>query len=232
MPPKPKRTTTPKTSEASQAKRKPRPTKRSAPKVEPVQAAPPPAPAPAVITPVSERWTIGTALLVVASALAVVVAAFVVVKLLAGDGTDGLTLKTGAPTAASASALQSYASDHGPVYWIGPSDDGTLEVTRTSRGVYVRYLTGDAEIGDKAARYTTVATYPLRGAYQRMRASARSNGFGSAKLAGGGLAAWNKSAATSVYLAYPRRAQLIEVYDPSAQRARALALSGVVQRVN
>jgi hypothetical protein len=231
VPPKPKRTATPKSGEASKVKRKPRQTKRPAPKVEPSPPAPPPAPAPAAITPVSERWTIGTALVVVAIALAVVVAAFGVVKLLTGSGTDSLTLEPGVPTAASPSALRSYSSGHGPVYWIGPPENATLEVTRTSRGVYVRYLTGGAEVGDKAARYTTVGTYPLRGAYQRMTTSARSKGFGSAKLAGGGLAAWNKSAATSVYLAYPRRAQLIEVYDPSAQRARALALSGVVQRV-
>lgn len=231
MPPKPKRTAAPKTGGASQAKRKPRQTKRSEPTVEPVPSAPAPAPSPAAIPPVSERWTIGTALVVVAIALAVVVAAFGVAKLVTGDGSDSLTLELGVPTAASASALRSYASDHGPVYWIGPSENGTLEVTQTSRGVYVRYLTGGAEVGDKAARYTTVGTYPLRGAYQRITASARSDGFGSAKLAGGGLAAWSKSAPTSVYLAYPRRARLIEVYDPSAQRAKALALSGVVQRV-
>jgi hypothetical protein len=229
MPPKPKRTETRKTGEASAAKRKPRQAKPSEPKVEAVSAAPPPAPSPPVLPPVSERWTIGTALVVVAIAFAVVLAAFGIVKLVTGNESDSLSLEPGVPTAASAFALEGYATDNGPVYWIGPSKDGTLEVTRTSRGVYVRYLTHWAEVGDKAARYTTIGTYPIRGAYQRIRASARSNGFRSAKLGGGGLAVWNKSASTSVYLAYPRRAYLIEVYDPSAQRAKALALSGVVQ---
>jgi hypothetical protein len=230
MPQKPKRTTKRKASDASQPTRKPRQTRRVEPKVEPVAVAPAPTPAPAALPPVSERWTIGTALLVVAIGLVVVLATFGVVKLATGGG-EALKLDPGVPTAASASALRSYASDHGPVYWIGPSENGRLEVTRTSRGIYVRYLTGTAALGDKSARYTTIGTYPMRGAFQRMTASARSNRFDSAKIPAGGLAAWSKSAPRSVYLAYPRRAYLVEVYDPSAQRARALALSGVVKRL-
>jgi hypothetical protein len=197
--------------------------------VEPKSAPPPQLDPPPAVAPVSERWTIGTALVVVAVALAAAFAIVGIVKLVT-KGTDGLELEAGVPTSASASALESYASDHGPIYWIGPPRNGALEVTRTVRGTYVRYLTGGAEVGDKSAKYTTVGTYPMRGAYQRIVTSARSKGFDSARLDGGGLAAWNKSAPTSVYLAFPRLAYVVEVYDPSAQRARALALSGVVQR--
>jgi hypothetical protein len=229
MPPKPKRTTTRRANDASPAKRKPSQPKRSEPAVEPASPAPLPTPTPAAFPPVAERWTIGTALVVVAVALAAVFAAIGVVRLLGGG--DGFKLDAGVPTAASVSDLQEYAADHGPVYWIGAPQKQTLEVTHTSRGTYVRYLPTGVSLGDKSPRYTTIGTYPLRGAYRQLRRSAGSKGFGSARLDGGGLAVWRKSAGTSVYLAYPSRAYLIEVYDPSAQRAKSLALSGVVQRV-
>jgi hypothetical protein len=227
MPPKPKRTASRTRNDAPKRKPSPRRPKAPEPAIELIPDPPAPTRAP-IVPPVSERWTIGTALVVVAVALAAVFAAFGLFRLLTGN--DRLDLDPGAPTAASASELESYASDHGPVYWIGPPQDGTLEVTRTARGTYVRYLTGGAAVGDKSARYTTVGTYPMRGAYRRIATSARSDGFGSAPLHGGGLAAWNKSAPTSVYLAFPSRPYLVEVYDPSPQRARSLALSGVVQR--
>ena len=231
MPPKPKRTTTRRKSEAA-PKRKPssRQPKRAEPAAEPVSPAPlqtpPPAPA---FPPAAERWTIGTALVVVAVALATVLAAFGLLRLVTDD--DGLSLDPGAPIAASPSELESYAGDHGPVYWIGAPQSGTLEVTRTARGIYVRYLSKDVSVGDKSPRFTTIGTYPYKGAYQPIQRSAGSKAFGSARLDGGGLAVWRKAAATSVYVAYPHRPYLVEVYDPSARRARSLARSGVVQRV-
>ena len=45
---------------------------------------------------------------------------------------------------------------------------------------------------------------------------------------GGGLAIWSKKRPTSVYLAYPGSDYLVEVFDPSAERARELVLSGEV----
>jgi hypothetical protein len=228
MPQKPKRTTARRASEASPTKRKPRRPKPPERAVEPVSPAPLPTPAPA-LPPVAERWTIGTALVVVAVALAAVFAAIGIVRLLSGG--NGFELESGVPTAASVSDLQEYAADRGPVYWIGAPQKGTLEVTRTSRGIYVRYLPTGVSVGDKSPRYTTIGTYPLRGAHRQLQRSAGSKGFDSARLEGGGLAVWRKSAGTSVYLAYPSRPYLVEVYDPSAQRAKSLALSGVVQRV-
>jgi hypothetical protein len=228
MPPNPKRTTSRRSNDAP-TRRKPRqPKLAETPVLEAVRPAPAPPPAPApTLPPVSERWTIGTALVVVAVALAAVFAAFGLVRLLTGD--DGLELDAGQPIAASASELTEYAKDHGPVYWIGPPRSGTLEVTRTTGGVYVRYLKPGVAVGDKSPQYTTIATYPRRGAYQEIQRSAGSKAFDSARVDSGALAVWRKSAGTSVYLAHPNRPYLIEVYDPSAQRARSLALSGVVQ---
>lgn len=169
--------------------------------------------------------TVGTALVVVLAALVLVVAVFGLLR----RGGGGFHLDAGVPTAASAAQLRQYASPQRPVYWIGPpQQQGKLEVTRTSRGIYVRYLPKGVALGNKSARYTTIATYPLTGAYTSLQHSARSAAFGSARLGDGGLAVWRKSPGTSVYLAYPRRSYLVEVYDPSPQRARSLALSGLV----
>jgi hypothetical protein len=49
----------------------------------------------------------------------------------------------------------------------------------------------------------------------------------SEQVPGGGLAVWRSSAGTSVYVAYPRVKYLVEIFDPSPVRARALALSSL-----
>ena len=228
MPPKPKRTPGRGTNGPAERKSKPRQAKRPEPPVEPVSPAPLPEATPPLPRVASSRWTVGTALVVVLVALAAVVAIFGVLRVL---GDDGLTLESGVPTAVSAGDLRDYATGSRPVYWIGPAENGTLEVTHTPRGIYVRYLPEGVELGDRSPRYTTIATYPMRRAYRSMQSSAGSAGFGSARLDGGGLAVWRKTPGTSVYIAYPHRPYLIEVYDPSPRRARSLALSGVVQRV-
>src|SRR5947208_4417761 len=215
MPPKPKRTGS---RSANGPERKPRTAKRS---TEPV---PPPRPTPAQPPPAS-RLTTGTALVVVLVALALVLAVVGVIRIVGGN--DGFSLKSGVPTEASPGQLRDYASPSRPVYWVGPPQNGRLEVTRTLKGVYVRYLPPEVKLG-APARYTTIATYPLRGAYASLRRSAGRPGFGTAHLAKRALAVWRKSPGTSVYIAYPRKAYLIEVYDPSPVKARSLAISGLV----
>jgi hypothetical protein len=51
------------------------------------------------------------------------------------------------------------------------------------------------------------------------------------KLSGGGLAFQDKGHPTSVYLAYPGSNYQVEVFDPSAARARQVVLSGRVAPV-
>jgi hypothetical protein len=227
MPSKPKRTPSPRSKPAVQ--RKPR---RSKPPPEPVEAvAPPPPPPPPPLTvpqpPVAtSRWTVGAALVAVFVALGLVLAVFGALRLLGGGG--GLTLEDGVPTEASVPDLQGLASPERPVYWIGPPASGRLEVTKTSRdAVYVRYLPAGVELGDRRPRYTTIATYTSANAYSELLGSQRSKGMKSERVPGGGLAVWRTSPGTSVYVAYPRVKYLVEVFDPSAVRARALALGSL-----
>jgi hypothetical protein len=163
---------------------------------------------------------------VVFVALALVLAVFGALRLLGGD--EGLTLEDGVPTEASVSNLRGLASPARPVYWIGPPASGRLEVTKTSRNaVYVRYLPDGVELGDRRPRYTTIATYSSANAYAELLGSQRSKGMESEQVPGGGLAVWRSSAGTSVYVAYPRVKYLVEIFDPSPVRARALALSSL-----
>ncbi len=222
---KPKRTPTPRSKPAAQ--RKPR---RPKPPAKPVEAVapPPPPPAPPVLQPpaATSRWTVGTALVVVFVALALVLAVFGVLRLLGGD--DGLALENGVPTEASVSDLRELATPGRPVYWSGPPSSGRLEVTKTARdAVYVRYLPPGVELGDRRPRYTTIATYSSANAYAELLGSRRSDGLKSERIPGGGLAVWRTSPGTSVYVAYPRVKYLVEVFDPSPVRARALALGSL-----
>ncbi len=130
--------------------------------------------------------------------------------------------------------LRSFAAAQGHgVYWAGMLPGRKLELTENSRGdVFVRYLSAGAPLGDRRPEFTTVATYPLRvGAYDVATGAAKKKGMVSKKARGGGIAVWSRKRPTSVYLAYPTSNQLVEVYDPSAQRAQRLALSGEVKPV-
>jgi hypothetical protein len=188
--------------------------------------APPPAPSAA-----STGWTTGGILVLVLVLLAVAVTVVIGLRVRGDDG-NAFQLELGVPTAASAGDLRAFASPSRPVYWIGPANSGTLEVTRTSGGgVYVRYLSAGVAVGDKAASYTTIATYFTPNAYATMRRSARTPGFAQAKAANGSLAVWRIARATSVYVAFPKTDYLVEVYDPSPRRARSLALSTRLRRV-
>jgi hypothetical protein len=118
------------------------------------------------------------------------------------------------------------------VFWAGPQTGSKYELTETTDGsVYVRYLTGDAEVGDPSPSYLTVATYPLANGYARVVAASRREGAEARRIRGGGLAVLDSQRPSSVYLAYPRGKYQVEVYHPSPNRARDLVLSGAIEPV-
>jgi hypothetical protein len=133
-------------------------------------------------------------------------------------------------TAKSESELRSFAeSVSHPVYWAGPKDDHTYEVTRTTDGrVYVRYLPEGTAVGDPRARFLTVGTYPRAGAWAELKRAARADGAVSLKLERGGLAVFSDARPTSVYFGYPDAKYQVEVFHPSASEARRFALAGQV----
>ena len=165
--------------------------------------------------------------------VAIGLAAFFVGWLVMNRGSDTPAPATGA-SAASESELRTFAeSVSHPVYWAGPKDGYTYELTRTTDGrVYVRYLPEGTEVGDPRSRFLTIGTYPRAGAFAELKRAARAKGAISLKLERGGLAVFSEAKPTSVYFGYPDARYQVEVYNPSPDEARRLALSGQVVPVS
>jgi hypothetical protein len=136
------------------------------------------------------------------------------------------------PTAATVQQLRAHESSVGhPVYWIGSKAGTIYELTESNGGrIYIRYLPRGREVGDPEP-HTTVGTYPFRNPIAAVRAIAKDTGTRTFSVAGGGLAAVDGDHPTSVYVAFPRSNVQIEVFDPSAARARGLVSSGLVVQV-
>jgi hypothetical protein len=119
------------------------------------------------------------------------------------------------------------------VYWAGSPAVGTaLELTHQADGrIYVRYLTGNGEVGDARPRFTTVGTYPVQAALAALRKQAKQPAAITRKLPDGGFAYMSADHPTSVYLAWPRSGYEVEVFDPSPKRALELVLAGAIAPV-
>ena len=170
---------------------------------------------------------------VVAVAIAVAFVVWLLVR--GGDSNSSSTGQTQtvpaiAPVAATPDRLRSLSVEIGrPIYWAGPLSNTTYELTRTSQDrIYVRYLPQDVQVGTKRADYTIVGTYPVSNAYDVLKTLAKKESETSFTAPNGGIAVYDTSRSTNVYLAYPGSNVQIEVFDPSASRARALVTSGQV----
>jgi hypothetical protein len=165
-----------------------------------------------------------------------VVAIGLLVWLLARD--DGSTTKATTTSkfgsvAASEDDLRALADqvDH-PVYWAGPREGGTYELTRTRKGsIYIRYLPEGAEVGDPRPRFTTVGTYPSASAFATVTAGAQRKDATAYRFKSGAIAVTYAKTPSSVFFAFPNSPYLVEVFDPSPARAVKLVTSGQVQLV-
>jgi hypothetical protein len=138
-----------------------------------------------------------------------------------------------AAQAATVTDLQNLAAEIGhAVYWVGPRRGTTYELTRNARGdVFVRYLPAGVPVGDQRPNYVTVGTYPFNGAYATLQKSARRAGTISGSLPRRGIYVVGKDRPNSVYVAYRGLDLQIEVFAPSAARARQLVTSQRVKPV-
>jgi hypothetical protein len=136
--------------------------------------------------------------------------------------------RTAGATATSPAALRRLETTLGhPIYWAGPERGVTYELTRASAGgIYVRYLPAGVAPGSPTP-FLTVATYQVANAYARTAALARKSGAVRVAIGGGGIAFYNASRPTNVYLAWPGVGVQVEVYDPSAARAHRVASRSV-----
>jgi hypothetical protein len=143
------------------------------------------------------------------------------------------TLKPIGPVAATPAALRALsASSKQTIYWVGPRAGATYELTRTAGGrMFIRYLPAGAKVGNRSAAYTIVGSYPTPDALKVLQDLSKQSTEQSVTAPGGGLAVWSKTAPTNVYVAFPGSDTQIEVFDPSAKKARRLVTTGRVAPV-
>jgi hypothetical protein len=167
--------------------------------------------------------------------IAVGLAAFLVGWVALNRGDDSPSPAPGGDAAAaSESELRAFAdSVSHPVYWAGPKEGYTYELTQTRNGlVYVRYLPEGTEAGDPRSQFLTVGTYPRPGAFAELQRAAKAQGAVSLKVGNDGLAVFRQSRPRSVYLGYPEAKYQVEIFHPSPDEARRLALAGQVVPVD
>jgi hypothetical protein len=172
----------------------------------------------------------------IGAVLAVAVAAALVVWLVVirddsnGSSTALAQVTAIPPVAATPDRLRELSVEAGrPIYWLGPQDGGTYELTRTPNDrIFVRYLPTGAPVGTTKAKYPLVGTYPVDNAYDVLKELATTSGESSFTAPKNGFAVYSTEHPTNIYLAYPGSDVQIEVFDPSAERARELVASGHV----
>jgi hypothetical protein len=176
----------------------------------------------------------------IGAALAVAVAVAVVVWLVVvrdgsnGSSTEAPQVTAIPPVAATPDRLRELSVEAGrPIYWLGPQDGGTYELTRTPNNrIFVRYLPTGTPVGTTEAKYPLVGTYPVDNAYDVLKELAKAGGESSFTAPKNGFAVYSTEHPTNIYLAYPGSDVQIEVYDPSAAHARELITSGQVVPVS
>jgi hypothetical protein len=164
-------------------------------------------------------------------ALAVAAALALLAWFLLAKGENGSSTSRTKPVATTVGELQTLAGSVGhAVYWAGRRQSTTYELTRTRRGdIYIRYLPPGVSVGDRRPDFLTVGTYPQADAFRAVQKGASGKGEVVRRLADGGLAVTSRKRPQSVYFAYPGSKLLVEVYDPSPQRALQAVVSGQVQ---
>jgi hypothetical protein len=148
------------------------------------------------------------------------------------DGSAPASKPVGPVLVAQAPLTQFAASAGHPVYWAGPEHGVSYELTRTPSGrVYVRYLPANTAAGDARANFLTVGTYRDDNAYADLERAAKADDVFAARLDDGALMVVSQKTPANVYLAVRNVPYQIEVFDPSGDTARELALAGKIEPI-
>lgn len=140
--------------------------------------------------------------------------------------TTTLAARISGGVALSESDLKDVVSKLGEtVYWAGPMRGAKYTINAQNVGaIYVRYLPNSKGISDTSPKYRVIATYKETNAYDAtLAAGNQPNGVSFAKEDGAGVVYYNKNTPTNVYLAYKALPFQIEVFDPAAETALAMA---------
>jgi hypothetical protein len=117
-----------------------------------------------------------------------------------------------------------------PIYWAGPIAGKELELKELGEGgAQVLYLPEGTEAGKGSPKSLTIGSYPLDNPEKALAGFAERPGSSSRQASDGREVVVSKTAPTSVYFTSPDNSVQVEVYDPSAQKAMSVALSGKVE---
>jgi hypothetical protein len=118
-----------------------------------------------------------------------------------------------------------------PIYWAGPvaGKELVLKELGEGRGVQLLYVPEGTEAGRESPKSLTIGSYPLPNPEKALKGFAERPGATVKHASDGGEVVAGAEAPTSAYFSSPDNSVQVEVYDPSAQRAMSLALSGKVQ---
>jgi hypothetical protein len=157
----------------------------------------------------------------------IAVSAFVASWLLASGESNATPIAGGRPAIVSQTQLERFAAtlDY-PVYWAGPKPGFSYELTAGRGRVWVRYLPAGVKAGDPRPNFLVVGTYKQPNSFAGLRRAAKQPDAESERISDGGLLVFNSARPTSVYFSYPGVKYQVEVYEPSAEAARALVTAG------
>jgi hypothetical protein len=158
-------------------------------------------------------------------------ASVVVWLLLRSDGhAVPLPAVGGGPTLISQTQLERLPPVVGhPVYWAGPKNGFSYELTRTANGrTFVRYLPPGVPAGEARPDFLVVGTYSRPGSFAALQRAVERPGSVTAKLPNHGLMVVFSSQPKSVYLGYPSAGCQVEVFAPSSTVASRLVLHGTI----
>ena len=174
------------------------------------------------------RWTTGAVLLV----LTAVVALLGWNWYASNNGADeAASTASAGPVLMTADQLKAVAASAGhSVYWAGPRDLATYEVSLVGKDVFVRYLPAGEAVGSTSS-HLTVGTYARADAYAELQKAATKAGAKSGQLTGGAFVLVPADTPTSAYFAFEGHDLLMEVYDPTPGEALRLVTSGAVNPI-
>jgi len=149
----------------------------------------------------------------------------------ATPATSTPAVKSGSPAVSAATvtelAAKAAALGH-PIYWAGPADGTTYELTqRPDGGTFVRYLPHGVAVGDPTP-FLTIATYPLANAYTDTATAAHRTSAVKLDAGSDAVAFYDSSRPTNIYEAFKGSNFQIEVFAPSAQQAQQAVTGGQI----
>lgn len=112
------------------------------------------------------------------------------------------------------------------VYWAGPIRGAKYTINAQNfNSIYVRYLIDGKGISDQTPKYRVIATYKEANAYNStLSAGNQANGLSFTKP-DGRVVYYNKQVPTNVYVAFKEDPYQIEIFEPDANVALAIANS-------